>query len=155
MKRIEQLQPLSKEHHLSLVLAHKAIKVSKAGNEHDIADLCHQIVDEYPTVWKIHFQIEEESIFSLFNANAKERTKRTQLYEDMLQLCKQLQQEHTTMNTYCQQMKSGNYAILGEFGRLLKQHTRTEERQLFPALESILSPNELDIIYQTSLEYRK
>ena len=37
MKRIEQLQPLSKEHHLSLVLAQKAIKVSKADSQADTA----------------------------------------------------------------------------------------------------------------------
>ena len=62
MKRIEQLQPLSKEHHLSLVLAQKAIKVSRAGNKNEISQLCQQIVDEFPSVWKVHFKIEEESI---------------------------------------------------------------------------------------------
>ncbi len=155
MKRIEQLQPLSKEHHLSLVLAQKAIKVSKAGNQEDIATLCQQIVDEYPSVWKIHFQIEEESIFSLFNEEGKAITKRTQLNDEVAQLCKQLKQEHSTMNGYYTQMKSGDYTILESFGHLLKQHTRTEERQLFPLLDSLLSSNELDIIYQTSLKYRQ
>ena len=154
MKRIEQLQPLSKEHHLSLVLDHKAIKVSSADNQEDIATLCQQIVEEYPSVWKIHFQIEEESIFSLFNEDGKSITKRTQLNDNVAQLCKQLKKEHTIINDYYMLMKSGDYSILESFGHLLKQHTRTEERQLFPALEALLSPNELTIIYQTSLKYR-
>ncbi|MCU7799260.1 MAG: hypothetical protein KZQ70_03725 [gamma proteobacterium symbiont of Lucinoma myriamae] len=78
MKRIEQLQPLSKEHHLSLVLAQKAIKVSAGGKEDAIARLCQEIVNEYPDVWQVHFQIEEESIFQLINHRAKSSDNDTQ-----------------------------------------------------------------------------
>ena len=155
MKRIEQLQPLSKEHHLSLVLAQKAIKVSAGGKEDAIAKLCQEIVNEYPDVWQVHFQIEEESIFQFINKRYKSSNNDTQQKEmDAVQLCQQLQQEHLTMNGYYQQMKSGDYTILGEFGELLKQHTRTEERLLFPLLDEILNTEELDSVYQTSLKYR-
>ncbi|MCU7799261.1 MAG: hypothetical protein KZQ70_03730 [gamma proteobacterium symbiont of Lucinoma myriamae] len=58
------------------------------------------------------------------------------------------------MNGYYQQMKSGDYTILGEFGELLKQHTRTEERLLFPLLDEILNTEELDSVYQASQKYR-
>ncbi len=57
MKRIEQLQPLSKEHHQSLVLAQKAIKVNKSGDMNSISILCREIVNDYPAAWKVHFQI--------------------------------------------------------------------------------------------------
>ncbi|MCU7939773.1 MAG: hemerythrin domain-containing protein [gamma proteobacterium symbiont of Bathyaustriella thionipta] len=151
MKRLEQIQPLSREHHLSLLLAQKAIKMSADGQEDAIARLCQEIVSEYPDVWQVHFHIEEDSIFShvknrQHNAQPKER--------EVAQLCEQLQQEHLTMTAYYQQMKSGDYTILGDFGELLKQHTRTEERQLFPLLDELLSPEELDDIYQISLNYR-
>ncbi len=155
MKRIEQLQPLSKEHHQSLVLAQKAIKASMSGNMDIISKICSQIVDEYPDVWMIHFKIEEESIFKPIQERAKEiNIGSSQSKKDLLQLCHKLQQEHFSMNQYYEQMKSGNHTILGEFGELLKQHTRTEERQLFPVLNKIFSQDELDIIYQTSLRYR-
>ncbi len=63
MKRITQLQPLSKEHHQSLVLSQKAINTAQQGDEKQIAEFCQQIVQSYPGDWKIHFKIEEDSIF--------------------------------------------------------------------------------------------
>jgi len=47
--------------------------------------------------------------------------------------------------------KSGNYIILKEFGELLKQHPRTEERLLFPMLDDILNSEELDSVFQANL----
>lgn len=156
MKRIEQLQPLSKEHHQSLVLAQKAIKASMSGNIETISTLCQKIVDKYQDVWKVHFQIEEESIFQIFEDRSKGiNTDYQQDERDIVLLCKKLRREHMNMNHYYEQMKSGNYSILGEFGELLKQHTRTEERQLFSVLDNFLTQKELDNVYQTSLKYRQ
>jgi len=140
MKRIEQLQPLSKEHHLSLTLGHKAIQVSASGDNKAITDLCQKIVNEYPLVWRVHFNIEEESIFRLFENKQNE----------IAQLCEKLKQEHQTMDAYFEQMKSGDYSILSNFGSLLKEHTRTEERQLFPLLGDALKAQELEYIYLLS-----
>ncbi len=58
------------------------------------------------------------------------------------------------MNNYYEQIKSGNYTLLQNFGKLLKQHTRAEERQLLPLLEKVLKPAELDSIYKNNLKYR-
>lgn len=156
MKRINQLHPLSKEHHQSLVLAQKAIKASRSKNTDTISILCQKIINEYPDVWKVHFQIEEESIFQiLLERYNGTNTDSQQDEKEVVQLCKKLQQEHLTMNHYYEQMKAGNYTLLGKFGELLKQHTRTEERQLFPVLDNFLTQDELDKIYQTSLKYRQ
>ena len=155
MKRIEQLQPLSKEHHQSLLLAQKAIKTSMSGNSESISSLCKAIVDEYPDVWMVHFKIEEESIFLPFINSTKEIAADTQQDDsEIMQLCNKLQQEHLIMNRYYEQMKSGNYSILGEFGQLLKRHTRTEERELFPVLDKFFTQDELDNIFRLSLKYR-
>ena len=156
MKRIEQLHPLSKEHHQSLVLAQKAIKVNKSGDMNLISGLCQEIINDYPAVWKVHFQIEEDSIFQLFDLDS-EVTNNTSRQKDrgITQLCEKLKQEHLTMNSYYEQMKSGDYTLLGKFGELLKQHTRTEERELFPLLDTALTSEELDNVYQTSLKYRQ
>ena len=156
MKRVKQLQPLSKEHHQSLVLAQQAIKISKGHNSESIISLCQKIVDEYPDVWMVHFQIEEESIFQVIEERSKGvNTDNQQNEREVKQLCKKLRQEHLTMNHYYEQIKSGNYSLLEDFGQLLKQHTRTEERQLFPLLDKFLNQEELDKIYQTSLAYRQ
>ena len=156
MKRIEQLQPLSREHHQSLLLAQKAIQVSKAGNTDLISELCQKIVNEYPDVWMVHFQIEEDSIFQLFDVHSNDTgNKLRQNEEEVTNLCEQLKQEHLTMNAYYEQMKSGDYTVLEQFGELLKQHTRTEERQLFPLLDELLTAEELDKVYLTSMKYRQ
>ena len=102
MKRIEQLQPLSREHHQSLVLAQKAINVSISGDMDLISKLCQEIVNEYPDVWRIHFQIEEESIFQLFKDRAKSTNNDSQQNaREVAQLCEKLQQEHLTPDIHC------------------------------------------------------
>ena len=156
MKRIEQLQPLSREHHQSLLLAQKAIQVSNSGDMDLISELCQKIVNEYPDVWMVHFQIEEDSIFQLFDVHSNDTgSKLRQNEEQVTNLCEQLKQEHLTMNAYYEQMKSGDYTVLEQFGELLKLHTRTEERQLFPLLDELLTAEELDEVYQTSMKYRQ
>jgi len=156
MKRIEPLQALSKEHHLSLVLAQKAIKVSDSSDKQAIAAMCQDIVAEYPDSWKIHFQIEEDSIFRLFTDTCVDGSNASQEHwQEGAQLCKQLLQEHESMNGYYEQMKAGDYSSLKDFGVLLKQHTRTEERELFPLLEELLTEAELITVQKTSINYRQ
>jgi len=160
MKRIEQLQPLSREHHQSLLLAQKAIKTGRSGDHHLITTLCQEIVDDYDALWRVHFQIEEESIFLFVKNKAQNNLDHPPEKNviEIAQLCEQLYQEHLTMNHYYEQIKSDSDHNLGtlleQFGELLKQHTRTEERQLFPLLDTLFSPEELEQIYQTSLKYR-
>ncbi|MCP3851921.1 MAG: hypothetical protein GY694_17050 [Gammaproteobacteria bacterium] len=151
MKRIAQLQNLSKEHHLSLTLAQKVIKISEAQNTEAIAGLCQEIVHDYPTTWKVHFKIEEDSIFQTF-LEAEPELKHS---SEIRKLCLQLVQEHQTMNDFYEQMKQGDYSCLGQFGVLLKKHTRTEERELFPLLEESLSTEALNHIFEVSQDYRK
>jgi len=143
MKRVEQLQPLSRDHHQSLLLAQQALKISSADNAQDIAHLCQQIVVDYPHTWKIHFAIEEQSIFAVLINQT--------VHFEAAQLCRQLEKEHRLMDAYCEQMKAGDYSCLHDFGHLLKQHTRMEERQLFPILETIFNTHELDSIYKLSV----
>jgi len=71
MKRIKQLHPLSMEHHLSLSLAARAIRIARENNTHAIAELCQSIVAEYPLVWQKHFSREEDNIFNLYKHRGK------------------------------------------------------------------------------------
>ncbi|MCP4077254.1 MAG: hemerythrin domain-containing protein [Gammaproteobacteria bacterium] len=138
MQRIRQLQPLSMEHHLSLSLAARAIKIANAGDQLKIKQLCEQIVDEYKTVWRRHFDNEEQAMFTPYSTRDQQ----------IKTLCDQLTQEHKQFDAFIEQMKSGNYKVLLEFGSLLKSHTRLEERELFPVISERLSQSELDKIYQ-------
>ena len=155
MKRIEQLQNLSREHHQSLILAQQAIKASEANNAEVIAELCKEIVDEYPDVWNTHFNVEEDSIFRLFTESEAAKKCDDKVLTEITRLCHLLIQEHRTMDGYYEQLKKGNYQVLGEFGTLLKKHTRTEERELFPLLEDVMSTDELNTVLKISQASRK
>ena len=144
MKRIEQLQPISKEHHHSLTLGQKAIQTALLNDNKKITELCQKIISEFPCQWQIHFKIEEDAIFTPFENKSNQ----------IASLCDQLRKEHELLTRYYEQMQHGNYSVLHSFGTLLKEHTRTEERQLFPLLEEILTPKELDSILHLSERYR-
>jgi len=142
MKRIKQLQPLSMEHHLSLSLAARAIKTANSGDQAEIRILCEKIIQDYPKQWRRHFDNEENAIFIPY-------AQRSQAIKN---LCEQLTREHQQFDLYIQQMEAGNYAVLKEFGALLKSHTRLEERELFPKISGLLSAPELDKIHQEITE---
>ncbi len=137
MQRIKQLHPLSMEHHLSLLLAQKAMKAADEGDPEEIQALCAEICKEYPQVWVKHFDNEERYIFTPFGDRTGEIQK----------MCVQLTSEHRQFDAYVQQMEAGDYSVLYEFGKLLKSHTRLEERELFPLISEVLSSDELDAIY--------
>ncbi len=138
MQRIKQLQPLSMEHHLSLSLAARSIKVANAGKQDEIKQLCEQIVGDYKTVWRRHFDNEEQAIFIPYSARD----------QDVKNLCDQLTLEHQQFDFFIEQMESGHYEVLLDFGKLLKSHTRMEERELFPIISELLSEQELDKIFE-------
>ncbi len=138
MQRIKQLQPLSMEHHLSLSLAAKSIKTASSGEQTAIKRLCEDIIGDYAKLWRNHLDKEEQYIFVPY----------FQRSDTVKCLCEQLTQEHKQFDRYIEQMKSGNYAVLLEFGTLLKTHTRLEERELFPKIAELLSQQELDGIFR-------
>jgi hemerythrin-like domain-containing protein len=150
MKRIEQLRPLSMEHHLSLVLANKAIKTAKHGDITEIKMLCQQIAEAFDTRWETHFIKEEHSIFSLFNAKY-----RSQLLSDApedAELVNQLISQHNQMRLMSTNMLNGHTEQLEAFGIMLRDHTRLEERRLFPLISDIFSIEELDTIKKQTNE---
>jgi len=49
-------------------------------------------------------------------------------------------------------MQRGEYSNLGKFGIILKTHTRTEERELFPQVERFFSQDDLNEVFRSSGE---
>lgn len=144
MKRIEQLRPLSMEHHLSLVLANKAIKAAKSGDKAEIKQLCQQVADDFDSRWDKHFKKEEETIFSIIEDKYK-----SSLPEENMDLHIRLRSQHDEMRKVSAEMKEGRTDQLSEFGQLLKEHTRLEERVLFPLISDVFSIEELDLVATT------
>lgn len=146
MKRIEQLRPLSMEHHLSLVLANKAINTAKKRDSLQINALCQQIVEEFESRWEVHFLKEEHSIFAIFEANYHIALI-AKADEDAM-LTEQLRDQHDEMRRLVAAMGDGDTAQLEHFGQLLRDHTRLEERRLFPLISDLFTTEELKKVFE-------
>jgi hemerythrin-like domain-containing protein len=141
MKRIEQLQSLSREHHLSLVLANKAIKIAKFGDEMEMKVFCQQVADEFEGRWEAHFRTEEHAIFAVIEDKYQHIL--TETSPEDAKLVALLKQQHQQMRTLSTNMQQGRIDQLAEFGQLLRDHTRLEERRLFPLISQLFNSQEL------------
>jgi hemerythrin-like domain-containing protein len=141
MKRVDQLTPLSKDHHQSLVLANRCKKLAIATDESAKCALREQIVAEFPGRWERHFEIEEITLFLLGKR-----------YPDQLgALIIELEQEHAQLRALYRKLKDGDNSQLSAFGELLGSHTRKEERQLFELVQDVFSEQELNAVYDESV----
>jgi hemerythrin-like domain-containing protein len=113
MKRHPRLQGLSREHHHVLVLARRAMRGYLSPT-----DARRAFYDELA----LHFAVEEEQLLPALRASGAAG----------IELAERMQREHDAIRA----------AIAAEdvatFGRLLHEHVRFEERELFPAFEAQL-----------------
>lgn len=111
MKRHPFLKPLSREHHHALVLARRATR-----GDLTAADVRRAFYEELA----LHFAFEEEQLLPALRAAGA------------ADLVHRAEREHDQIRA----------AIAAEdvvtFGRLLTEHVRFEERELFPAFEAQL-----------------
>ncbi|MDC9714792.1 MAG: hemerythrin domain-containing protein [Gammaproteobacteria bacterium] len=112
MKIPKQLIALTKEHHLSLSLANKAINAKKLGNE---VAICQQIAENFEQDFLSHFNFEEQYILPLLTQNNQPD-------------CQRIISEHRQLLRLAKDINTDN---LLKFGELLKTHTRFEDRVLF------------------------
>ena len=119
MKRDPRLHRLSSEHHYALVLARRATRGELSVEEARRA---------FDVTLSAHFAVEERRLLpALVDAGEVALAERTRL-------------EHAAI---ARALESGD---LLAFGRLLTEHVRFEERELFPACEPLLTGDGLDAI---------
>ncbi|HID45027.1 MAG TPA: hemerythrin domain-containing protein [Chromatiaceae bacterium] len=136
MKRQQELISLSREHHQSLRLAKQCLDTAATGDEAKCIALCEHIASIFDQEWDRHFLNEEKSIFNITAT----------LSGKIHELGKQLVDEHNKMRAMAAQMHPGDCGKLADFGALLKDHTRLEERELFPLVEAQFSAEQLQLI---------
>ena len=132
MKRHQQLQPLSRQHHnglLAAMLLKKGIK--KAADPKDMAAF---IIDFWQNDLEDHFKAEEDFLLPALAAIDFDRP-----------LINILKEEHEQIRFYVRALKqdADNINIITSFADLLEHHIRFEERQLFPAAEKSLTEEQL------------
>lgn len=115
MKRAVALQPLSHQHHNSLMACLLISKgISKKANPDIISDFITRL---YMDDLQPHFKKEEEIVFPALKNQAMKTL---------------LQREHDTLSILAQRITNvHDYALMETFHKLLEQHVRFEERVVF------------------------
>jgi len=132
MKRITQLQPLSKEHHQALVIANRCKNISATGSEQDCSDYRQSISLFLHQDLAPHFLLEETAL-----APVLERIGEFSLRDRLLT-------EHRQLFIIAENDKLSDRQRLKQFGEVLAAHVRFEERELFELLQQSMQPEELE-----------
>ncbi len=135
MKRAEQLQNLSREHHDSLVMAKRLFEAVEDGSDEALLAAIDKVKNYYEDELEVHFQHEERTIFApIFKE-----------YKEHIPLAGPLLKEHGAMRLLVPRLSLENAKeLLMEFAEILKTHTRVEERELFPIVETLFTEEQLD-----------
>ncbi len=134
MKRFPEFQQISMEHHQGLVFARKVKRAAASGDEDRIADMWVKVETSYETGLKAHFQIEEQYIAPVLEQHGE------------TELVKQLNEEHSAIRRIFVPGSGRLAANLNNFGVLLEQHIRFEEREFLETAQKYMSPNELQAV---------
>ena len=126
MKRHQQLQDLSREHHGALQLALHAKRATLSGDATRIAASAAACVNAFAAELNPHFVIEETTLLpELVQKGEHDLVQRTLA-------------EHEEMRRLIAQLKSPDANTLQRFAELLSAHVRFEERELFEVAQRYL-----------------
>lgn len=139
-KRHPSLVPLSREHHVALLLAFRLVHglpPSRQANDSPQAQ-AQDTVRFFQTKLATHFRAEEQALFPLI--------RKTQPHA--IPLIDTLLAEHADMRARVQALEQADPAELPAqltaFGQLLERHVRSEERELFPLCEARLTADDAE-----------
>lgn len=130
MKRHAALLQHSREHHHSLKLARLASFAADSGSPEAIAQAAASILEDYPETIEAHFRGEEEGFLQQMEAIGQH------------ELVARTLAEHARLRELCQRLHQPDAATLAEFGNLLRDHVRFEERELFEVAQDLLYPHD-------------
>ncbi|MGF1545728.1 MAG: hemerythrin domain-containing protein [Thiotrichales bacterium] len=137
----EQLQALSREHRECLAFADKIALIANQGSDDDLLEGIRLIQEYNVNEMEAHLQHEEQTIFAPL----------VQQHREHLALCVQLGKEHGLLRTLVESTSPDSARQdLAEFARVLRQHTLTEEENLFPLLADLFTAEQLDVVLHFS-----
>ena len=136
MLRNKNLIPLSRQHHHALALCVRLDRSIQAGDV-DLEAWQAEIQQQFESEIAVHFAAEEEV---LFPAAAN--------FPDMQTLVQELVAEHAVLRNYfahasARELDAQNLAY---FGDKLAQHIRKEERQLFEAMQRVMTSKQMEAL---------
>lgn len=124
MKRAEALRPLSRDHLKALLAARELRQAS------DLEEATRSFLEFWRSDGQHHFRVEEEVLLPTWAMHAP---------IDRPGVARMLD-EHLAIRREALRLEAGEVSLeeLPEIGRLLHDHVRFEERQLFPIIEEAM-----------------
>lgn len=132
--------PLSHQHQHALALCVRIGKAFAAGEETtDVHPWEAEIVRLFDEEIRFHFECEEKVLFP-----AAEK------FEELWQLVDSLRIEHTLLRRSVERARARQFAVtdLQVFSASLREHVRKEERELFEAMQRLMTAPELEQLGQ-------
>lgn len=137
MNNCEQLKKLSDEHRDALVFAGEIANIAAEGNEAELAEGIERVNRYYESELEEHLQHEEQTIFAPL----------VQEHKEHIELCITLGREHGYLRSVVEEMTLETAKKdLADFALVLKNHSLTEERELFPLLGTLFSEEQLNTV---------
>lgn len=119
MRRHQQLQDLSREHHTALQLALRARRAAQSGDAAQIAASAAACIEAFSVELDPHFVIEENELLPALAQQGE---------QDLVQ---RTLAEHEQLRGLVVQLAQPDATTLRSFAELLNAHVRFEERELF------------------------
>ena len=148
MKRANQLQPLSRQHHLGLHIGRHA---KECADESQEVTKHWQALSSYMSDMKSHFDIEDNIIASALLTYRDTQPEVASVLDKLEQQHKQLHKLIADIQiTQKTTADVPTVAQVRQLANALYDHVRFEERELFPIVETYLTTEELNAIYAAS-----
>ncbi|OOR89645.1 hypothetical protein B0181_06215 [Moraxella caviae] len=145
MKRHPCLQPLSREHHLGLVLSRRAASLAD-DDAAGIAEHWQALTDYLTTQIPAHFATEKECIADVIFAKLPS--------DEAVRLANEMLKQHNEIEALLQ-ISAPTAADVRKLAQALHDHIRFEEREVFPVAQAVLDNNELQALYAASSDAAK
>lgn len=156
MKRHENLQPLSREHHFGLSISQKARTLADDSSVDEQHHHWQQLIDFIQDNQLKHFSTEEKYLVTPLlrkiqrNENQPLSNHLSEQNADVKKLAGKLLAEHELLKTLSE-TTNPTLDDVRRLGEALYQHIRFEEREVFGLAETLLSKEELEQVFQASL----
>lgn len=133
MLRDQNLIPLSRQHQHALALCVRLDRALQAGDV-DLEAWQAEIQQQFESEISIHFAAEEKEVFP-----------EAEQFAQLQPLVEELRAEHAFLRDFFARAASRGLdrETLGVFATRLSQHIRKEERQLFEAMQQVMTPQQL------------
>jgi len=138
MKRSPQLTPLAREHNRALSLARRAERAAAEGDDPAVARTWREVTAVFDAELEPHFAVEDRHLVPALDAVGE------------TEVAERLRRDHRVLRALRTTTAPRTRELLADFGRLLHDHVRYEDRVAFVRAEARLDTAALDAIEAAS-----